>query len=83
MVALQKITSLKYYLLISQYEHRVELFARSPEDANLWSLRSCESLQESLDLAEMNLKLSLATIYEDVSLENRDDLPRLGILNDQ
>ncbi len=60
----QTIQSLQEYVLISQWEHRVEVFRRSEK---FWLLQTYTT-GESLELQSINLQISIDAIYEDVAL---------------
>ncbi|MEO1653267.1 MAG: Uma2 family endonuclease [Bacteroidota bacterium] len=74
----KRIPSLRYYLLISQYVHRVEVFSRDSEEAALWHFRVFESLADVIDLRQLGGQISLKEIYEGVSLETSEDRPPLS-----
>ena len=60
----QTIQSLQEYVLISQWEQRVEVFRRN---AKFWLLQTYTA-GESVELQSINLQISMDTIYEDVAL---------------
>ena len=62
-----KIPSLKYYLIVSQEETFVELCIRKGSD---WTFVHFEDLNETIDLADFNLKISLSEIYHRVKFAN-------------
>ena len=60
----QTIQSLQEYVLISQWEQRVEVFRRSEK---FWVLQTYTS-GELIELQSINLQISIDAIYEDVNL---------------
>ena len=60
----QTIQSLQEYVLISQWEQRVEVFRRSE---TFWVLQTYTT-GESVELQSINLQISMDAIYEDVDL---------------
>lgn len=60
----QTIQSLQEYVLISQWEQRVEVFRRSEK---FWVLQTYTT-GESVELQSINLQISMDAIYEDVDL---------------
>ncbi len=60
----QTIQSLQEYVLISQWEQRVEVFRRSEK---FWVLQNY-TVGESIELQSINLQISMDAIYEDVDL---------------
>jgi Uma2 family endonuclease len=64
----QKIKSLKYFLLISQVEYRVEMFSR-PNDLTLFFYQSFEDLDAVIHFEDLGFSMSLKEIYEGISLE--------------
>ncbi len=59
--------SLKYYLIVSQEETFVELCIRKGSD---WTFVHFEDLNETIELADFNLKISLSEIYHRVKFAN-------------
>lgn len=60
-LAYQTISELRYYVLISQDERRVDLFARAERGWNLLTLGA----EDSLDLPDLHVSLPITEIYED------------------
>jgi Uma2 family endonuclease len=60
----QTIQSLQEYVLISQWEQRVEVFRRSEK---FWVLQTYTA-GESIELQSINLQIAIDAIYEDVDL---------------
>lgn len=58
-----KIPSLKYYLIVAQEETFVELCIRKGSD---WTFVHFEELDETIELADFNLKIALSEIYHRV-----------------
>jgi Uma2 family endonuclease len=61
----QKIDPLQEYVLISQWEQRVEVFRRT--NSNLWLLQNFTQGQV-VELQSIDLQISVSTIYEGVDL---------------
>ena len=61
----QTIETLQEYVLISQWEQRVEVFRRC--DRKFWLLQTYTA-GESIELQSINLQISIDAIYEDVDL---------------
>jgi Uma2 family endonuclease len=66
----QRISSLMHYVLISQDQTLVEVFTHGP---NTWEYSSHTSLADHIALTYIDCHLSLATIYERVDFEPRND----------
>ena len=58
------IASLQDYILVDQNEIRIEQYTR--QDANVWTLRDYQRLEDELPLASIGISLSLARIYDRV-----------------
>ena len=63
----QTIESLQEYVLVSQWEQRVEVFRR--RDRNLWLLQTYTT-DETIELQSINIEIPIATIYEGVDFGN-------------
>lgn len=61
----RQIPSLREYLLVSQHEPLLELFVR--QEGNIWSLREAAGLEAQLEIPSLQITLSLAEIYSNVS----------------
>lgn len=61
----QTLPSLRYYLLLDSQQVRAELLAREP-GADIWTLRTAEGLDASLELPALGIALPLAEIYDAV-----------------
>ena len=59
------IPSLREYLLVSQHEPLLELFVR--QDNSLWSLREAAGLDARLEIPSLEITVSLAEIYANVT----------------
>jgi Uma2 family endonuclease len=64
----KKIESLNYYVLISQKEIMVELYARI-ENSQIWKYQTFESGEEIMEFDRLGITLSVAAIYDSVSFE--------------
>lgn len=63
----QQIESLRYYLLLSQYEVSVTLFAKS--DTSNWTSQSYTTLDDVIDFPLLNASLLVRDIYFKVNFE--------------
>jgi Uma2 family endonuclease len=61
----QKLESLQEYVLLSQFEVKVEVYRRDGDGG--WLVQSL-GFGDSLDLQSINLAIALSDIYEDVRL---------------
>lgn len=61
----QTIESLKEYVLVSQWERRVEVFCRI--DSKLWLLQTFTN-DEIIELQSINLQIPISVIYDGVDL---------------
>ncbi len=64
----RSIPSLQAYLLVSQYEPKVEIYARTPH-GEFWKYQSIHGLEGVVEVESLNLKLKLAEIYESISFD--------------
>lgn len=62
------IPSLQYYLLISQIEPSIDLYARVEGD-NLWTWRSFENLRDVIRLEAFDFETRLEAFYENIIFE--------------
>ena len=70
----QQIPTLRYYLLVDQYEHRVEVYTCQNPQKNIWIYQDFNDLEAELDFPELNLKLKLSEIYQGVTIiEDKED----------
>lgn len=65
------IPSLKYYLIVSQYELFVELYTRI-ENSDAWIYESFEKETDTLLLKGLDFELSLAEIYAGIEMNEED-----------
>jgi len=68
----QTLTSLEEYVLVNTKYHRVEIFHRNPQGG--WFFQTYTSTDTDLILQSLNLTVSLADIYEEVTLESAEVL---------
>ena len=61
----RQIPSLREYLLVSQHEPLLEMFIR--QEDNLWSLREAAGLDARLEIPSLEITVSLAEIYANVT----------------
>lgn len=59
------ISSLQYYLIVSQFECKVELHSRL-QASDLWTYRSFENEEDVIRFDAFNFEISLKTIYDDI-----------------
>lgn len=59
------ISSLQYYLIVSQFECKVELHSRL-EASGLWTYRSFEGEEDVIRFDAFSFEISLKSIYEDI-----------------
>jgi Uma2 family endonuclease len=60
-----KLPSLVYYLVISQKNYLVQIFERKN---NLWIFSSVETLENTVELPQLGIRLSMQEIYEGIKL---------------
>jgi Uma2 family endonuclease len=65
------IPSLQYYLIVSQYEHLVELYSRF-DDSSSWLYDIYENKEDIISFQKLNLTLSLSDIYEAIEIRDED-----------
>ena len=70
-VRYKKIPSLKYYVLISQTEVYVEVFTRI-EGIDIWKYQSYDTLEAIVDFEELDFKLPIAEIYQNIVFETEE-----------
>ena len=66
-VAYRQIPSLREYVLVDQYSHRVEHYKR--EDGGQWRLEDLTDIGKVLHLSSIDVKLPLERIYRRLDLE--------------
>jgi Uma2 family endonuclease len=64
----RNIESLEYYLLVSQYEVFVELYARTT-NSQMWLYSCHENIEDMIDFQSLNFQLSLKSLYENIIFE--------------
>jgi Uma2 family endonuclease len=67
LLAYRALPSLRYYLLVSQDRPLVELYRREPDGG--WRVDVCEDGALAFDCGGLELRLTLADLYEDVAFE--------------
>ena len=70
-LAYLKLESLRYYLLISQDQIRIEVYAKQVSGKG-WYFNYYESLEDVISLDQLGIELRVADVYEDVLLINAD-----------
>jgi Uma2 family endonuclease len=65
----KKIPSLQYYVLVSQKEIMVEVYARI-DDSQIWEYQTYENLQETILFKNLGLELPIHTIYDSIEFAN-------------
>jgi Uma2 family endonuclease len=63
----QKIRSLRYYLLVSQHEYRVEMYSR-PNEQSLFFYQNFEGLDQIIHFKDIGFDLTLQEIYDGIQL---------------
>ncbi len=63
----KKIESLHYYVLVSQSEIMVEVYARI-DNSQIWKYQTFENLDEIIEFERLGFSISIATIYEGIDL---------------
>jgi Uma2 family endonuclease len=58
------IPSLQHYLLIAQDRYSIDCFSKQSD--GIWSLTSCQSLDQSIDLEAIDCRLAAAEVYDKV-----------------
>ena len=64
----RKIKSLRYYLLVSQDDYKVEMFYR-PNDLTLFTFQSFDGPDAMIHFMEWNFSISLKNIYEGITFD--------------
>jgi len=62
----KKISTLQYYLLIAQYECRVELYSRPQMNIDLWTYQVFEDINDVITFPALNMEFNLLQIYEGI-----------------
>ena len=62
------IRSVQYYMLVSQYEIRVELYSRLNDFQ--WQYEEFTASEQSISLDKIDINLSISDIYENISFES-------------
>ncbi len=62
----KKIPSLQYYVLVSQYEHFVEVYSRMG-DTQFWRYQTFENPEDVIQFDKLNFSITVGKIYEDVT----------------
>jgi len=63
----QKIRSLRYYLLVSQHEYRVEMYSR-PNEQCLFFYQNFEGLDNVIQFKDLGFEMSLNEVYDGIPL---------------
>lgn len=64
----QKISSLLYYVLISQYDKQVEVYSRI-DDSDEWLYKLYEKPEEVIKFPRIDFEISIEEIYDNVVIE--------------
>ena len=64
----RQIPTLRYYLLVDQYEYRAELYTYQDKQQNTWLYQDFNGLEEEINFPELNLKIKLSEIYQGINL---------------
>jgi Uma2 family endonuclease len=70
----QKITSLKYYLLVHQNKAKVEMFERIAF-TNSWKYQVVEGLHQLISFELFDFEIPLSLFYENIEFENTHESP--------
>ena len=62
-----KLGSLEYYILVSQYAVRVEVYEKLEKG---WHFEVYEQLSDTIPLSKLDISLTVSDIYEDISFES-------------
>lgn len=65
-----KLTSLQYYMLVSQEAYKVEVYERA---ADFWKYRLYAGIETTIPFPLINLTLAMAAIFEAVPLEGAEE----------
>ena len=65
------ISTLRYYLIVSQAECKVECYSR-PEEGDLWTYRLYENLGDIIRFEAFNFEIGMKAIYEDIRFAARN-----------
>ncbi|MFN3852264.1 MAG: Uma2 family endonuclease [Spirosomataceae bacterium] len=71
------IPSLKYYMIISQYECGIELYGRI-EKSDVWTYQTFESMDDVINLLEIDFEMKVAEIYENIVFQPQDDAENMS-----
>lgn len=73
----REIPTLRYYLLVDQYEHCAELYTYQSAQRNAWLYQSFYDLAEEINFPELSLTIKLSEIYQGITLAegNEPDAP--------
>jgi Uma2 family endonuclease len=66
----KKISTLQYYLLIAQYECRVELYSRPQMNVDLWTYQVFEDINDVIIFPALNIEFNLLQIYEGIGFSD-------------
>jgi Uma2 family endonuclease len=66
----KKIESLHYYVLVSQSEIMVEVYARI-ENSQIWKYQTFENLDEVIEFERLEFSLNVADIYDGLGFEKK------------
>lgn len=64
----KRLTSLKYFVLISQKEIMVEVYSRI-EDSQIWKYQTFETLQGTIEFDRLGFELPVGVIYDGIVFE--------------
>lgn len=62
----RQIPSLKEYILIDQYQAKIEVYNRH---GDMWQIRRLEGIDKMLEITSINIEIALEDVYEGVSFE--------------
>jgi len=70
----KRIETLNYYVLVSQKEIMVEVYARI-ENTQIWKYQTFETLDETIEFERLGFNLPVATIYDSIAFEDVANTP--------
>ncbi|MCW3089168.1 MAG: Uma2 family endonuclease [Ferruginibacter sp.] len=68
----KRIESLRYYVLVSQKEVMVEVYARI-DNSQIWKYQTFEALSEIIEFDRLGFSLPLTVIYDTISFEKVEE----------
>jgi len=69
----RRISSLRYYLLVSQKEYHIDLYQR-PNEQSLFYFQSFEGAEATINFPDLGFEINLKDIYDGVRFEKKESL---------